>query len=91
MKFNYVTCKKCGWVHFQVSRDAAQQEVDAFNIYFKSLSKKDQNDFYGGEGSSLDQYLRCFVCGNSYKNFRKSKYSDCGDGHTCQPIIDRKE
>ena len=85
-----VTCNKCGWVWFQVSREHAVKQVAEFNIYFESLSKQEQNDYYGGRGAVLERYESCW-CGNSYKNFRDSKPGDCPDGCTISPIIDRND
>ncbi len=85
-----VTCNKCGWVWMEVSRDHAENEVRKFNLYFDGLSKKEQDDYYGGNKSSIKHYDGCH-CGNSYKNFRDFKPGDCPDGCTISPIIDRNE
>lgn len=65
----YVKCVKCGWIHFVVSREKALNEVHEFNKYFNSLSKEQQEKFYGGQGSSLESYEKCMRCGNSHENF----------------------
>lgn len=85
-----VTCEKCGWVYMQVSRNHAESEVIEFNKYFDSLSKKDQDDLYGGKGSNIKSYEFCW-CSNNYKNFRDSKPNDCPYGCTISPIIDRND
>jgi hypothetical protein len=87
MNNNYVTCTKCGWVHFPVSRQHAEKEVTDFNAYFETLPKNLQDDFYAGKGAAITLYERCFHCGGSYKDFRLSKYGDCPDGCTIQPIL----
>lgn len=84
---NLKTCNKCGWVHFAVSRKHAEDEVTKFNEYFDTLSKKEQDEFYSGKGSSIRQYEHCMLCDGSYTNFRDSKYGDCPDGCTINPII----
>jgi hypothetical protein len=84
-----VTCLGCGWVHMEVSREYAEAEVKKFNEFFYSLSKEEQNDYYGGNASSVAHYEQCH-CGNSYKNFRDSEPGDCPNGCTIGPII-RKE
>lgn len=87
-----VTCNKCGWVHFQVSRNHAEAEYKRFNEYYDALSKQEQEDYYGGHGSSIKNYEHCHgICGGSYKNFRDSKEGDCPNGVTMNPIIDRDE
>lgn len=86
-----VTCKKCGWVAFQVSREYAEDQVKRFNEYFESLTKKEQKELYGGKGASLSFYERCIGCGGSYKNFRTFKKDDCPDGCTLNPVISRNE
>lgn len=82
-----VTCNKCGWVHFAVSREFAEKQVEEFNQYFDSLSVGDRNDFYGGKKSTIRSYEHCFFCDNTYKDFRPSKDGDCPLGCTIQPII----
>lgn len=84
-----VTCLKCGWVYFEVTRAYAEDEVKRFNEYFDSLPKEQQDEFYGGNKSSVKNYERCW-CGNDYKNFRLSKEGDCPTGCTQSPMI-RKE
>ena len=84
--FKTRTCNACGWVYFGVSREYAEDEVKRFNEYFNKLSKKDQEDFYGGHCSSIASYEGCW-CGNRYDNFRESKPDDCPNGVTMNPII----
>lgn len=79
-----VTCSKCGWVHFAVTRKRAEEEVAAFNAYFAALSPQQQQDYYGGTGSSLDRYEACW-CGST--QFQPSKPGDCPDGCTLNPVI----
>jgi len=85
-----VTCLKCGWVYFEVTRGYAQDEVKRFNEYFEALSKEKQDDYYGGKGSNIKQYEYCW-CGSTYKNFRDSKKGDCPNGVTMSPMICRNE
>lgn len=89
MSYRYVTCKKCTWVSFEVSRKHAEAEVKKFNLYFNSLSKKEQKDNYGGKGAHISGYERCFLCGGSYKNFKRSLKKDIPIGSTIGPIIRR--
>jgi len=82
-----LTCKKCGWVHFGISREYAESEIKSFNQYFDSLSKEKQEQCYGGRKNSIEQYEHCFFCGNTYQDFRPAVKGDCPDGVTMQPII----
>lgn len=87
INYNERTCNKCGWVHFGVTREFAENEVKRFNDYFNTLTEDKQQKHYGGKCSSIAQYDRCFFCGNSYTNFRDFKEGDCPDGVTLGPII----
>ena len=82
-----VTCNKCGWVHFAISRTHAEREVEEFNKFYDTLSPELQQEYYGGKGSTITQYEHCFFCGNTFKDFRISKPGDCPVGCTIQPII----
>lgn len=85
------TCKKCGWVHFGISLADAKRAVKSFNDYYKSLSKKDQYEFYGLKKASLKHdYMTCDSCGGSHKNFRQFKPGDSPDGCTMGPIVVNK-
>lgn len=86
-----MTCTSCGWVHFGVKRSHAEAEVKKFNEYFATLTKKLQKEYYGGKGSSIEQYERCFSCGGSYNNMRESVAGDCPYGCTIQPIINSED
>lgn len=81
-----LTCKKCGWVYFGVSREHAEAEVKRFNEYFYKLSQKNRKRLYGNKPASIQLYEKCW-CGNDYTNFRPSRRGDCPDGCTISPII----
>lgn len=34
-----VKCNKCNWVHFQVTREYAEGEVEVFNTYYNTLTE----------------------------------------------------
>ena len=87
---NAVTCKKCKWVYFAVSREYAKFEVSKFNEYWETLSKEDRERAYGNCKANIKDYEFC-QCGNSYKNFRKAKSDDCSSGNTLSPIIQKKD
>lgn len=86
-----VTCNKCGWVHFEVSREYAQNEVQHFGEYFRTLTLERQEEYYGGRPGYIEDYEHCGLCNNSYKNFRDSVEGDCPDGSTQSPIINRND
>lgn len=89
--FDYVECKKCTYVHFQVSRKYAEEEVQRFNSYYDSLPSKAKKMFAGR--SSVKNYETCMLCGSSYRHFRPMKEERYKEiyGHTINPIIDRKD
>jgi len=79
-----VTCTKCGWVSFAVSKAFAENEVKKFNTYFDSLPKREQIKYYGGDGASIDEYT-CMRCGGN--EFRPAKTDDYPVGCTLSPVI----
>ena len=84
------TCNRCGWVHFAVTREFAKTEAAKFMTYYAELSEQEQKDFYGENTtykSVLSRYERCFFCGQTDGDFRKSKDKDCPRGCTIQPTI----
>lgn len=44
----YFCCKNCGWIHFGMSRENCELEVQNFNDYFNTLSDEDKLKYYGG-------------------------------------------
>lgn len=84
-----VTCEKCGWVHFQMSKQECHDSVDSFNKFYETLSPVERGNY--GRKSSIDIYTKCHRCGNDYKNFRDTLPDDCPDGCTIGPIMDRNE
>lgn len=81
------TCLKCGWVHFGVTREDAEANVESFNRYYDRLPSEEQEQWYGGHCSTIEQYEKCFCCGGDWKNFRDEVEGDCPIGCTIQPII----
>ncbi len=90
LRFKEVTCNNCGWVHFQVSRRYAEEEVRKFNDYFYKQTPEVQGHF-GGKPSSVSHYEKCKRCGGDYKNFRDGVEGDSPIGCTLNPVINRKE
>lgn len=84
---NEYQCNKCGWVHFGVTREEAEAQVNEFNTYFDSLSWDQQLDNYGGKRSAISSYEHCFACGNVYTDFRPAVHEAAPIGCTLGPII----
>ena len=82
---NQRTCNNCGWVHFGVTRQSAEDSVAMFNAFYEASTPEVQAMY--GSPSHIRHYLWCNVCGNSHVNFRDAKPGDCPDGCTISPII----
>lgn len=70
---DYVTCKKCGWIHKAYSREHAEREVAQFNKAFDKMPPEHQ-EMYGNRHASVDHYLGCLACGSM--DFRPTKMED---------------
>lgn len=79
-----VECVYCGWHHFAVSMEYAQQEIKRFNSYFDSLTHEEQQYYYGGKPSSLNSYTHCNYCGRKASMKPATKTLN---GPTIGPII----
>lgn len=77
-----VTCTRCSWVSFAVTKAHAENEVKKFNEYYHTLSERDQQSYRGP--SSLDTYT-CQVCGST--TFRLSTAEEIPYGSTISPVI----
>lgn len=82
------TCNKCGWVHFGVSIEKAEHEVKRFNEMYYELTQAEKQRYYGNKPATMESYEKCFLCGNSYKDFREAKEDDCPMGCTLGPILE---
>jgi hypothetical protein len=58
-----VQCKHCGWQHFAITREQAEEQINEYNRYFNRLSKKQQIEQYGGSYSTIHDYEHCNRCG----------------------------
>lgn len=86
IKRTLITCNKCGWVHFPVTREHAEAEVKKFNEYYEAQDQETKDSF-GGRPSSVERdYDRCFFCGPG-ATFRLFEEGDCPDGCTIQGAI----
>jgi len=84
---DYVTCKKCGWIHKAYSREHAQREVDRFNEAFDKMSPAHQ-EMYGNHKASVTHYIGCLACGS--EELRPAKMEDWpgyGSGEQCAITI----
>ena len=80
-----VSCDNCYWVHFQVSREYAVNQVAEFNAH---LSEQDRLT----RTSTVEEgYLSCKRCGGSYKHFHDSFDHEVSFGSTINPVLDRNE
>ena len=70
---DYVTCKKCGWIHKAYSREHAQREVDQFNAAYDKMPPEHQ-EMYGNHHATIDHYIGCMACGS--EEFRPTKMED---------------
>lgn len=104
MSEQYVTCKRCGWVHFAYSRQRAAEEVARFNTYFDSLPYEKQKEYYGGikfvdgvmtygepQKATIGRYESCGQCRGHYRDFRDALDEDCPRGCTVSPILHYNE
>ena len=82
-----VPATAAGGVHFAMSRERAQSDVDQFNAYYEALSPKKREEYYGSKPASIATYERCFFCGQTDGDFRPYQDGDCPMGCTIQPVI----
>lgn len=68
-KRRLVKCNKCDWVHLARTRKDVLAEIVDFNVYFDSLTRKEQQAMYGGKRHSIKNYENCSRCGNRYTDF----------------------
>lgn len=81
------TCNECGRVHMGITMEHAKREIETFYLMCEELTITEKERYYGEYDVSLDNFTRCFNCGNDYKNFRPSIDSDCEAGVTLTPIV----
>ena len=81
-----VTCKQCGRVFMGVTLEYAQTAVKEFNDFIDGASDL-VKEMYDNHRASIDSYLECFCCGNTYENFRDAVEGDCPRGCTMSPIL----
>lgn len=86
--YNERTCNKCGWVHFGISIESAEEEVRRFNKMYEELTPGEKERYYGSRGASMEAYEKCCRCGNTYKDFHESEEGDCPRGCTIGPILE---
>lgn len=86
----HVTCNKCGWCYFEVSRDHVKKWVDEWQVLFDT-KPKEWLAMYGitDKPPSTEPYYAC-GCGNSYKQFHDSLPAEVPRGSTISPILGRE-
>ena len=83
-------CLKCGWLHFGMTPEQVENEVNRFNAYFDDLDPLLQEDYYGGQRSTIERYKHCFNCGSDHTKVvacTKKDTMTVPDGCTIQPIM----
>ena len=95
-----VTCNSCGWVHMAIPREDAKRKTKEFAEYWNKAPIEIKLSFsaWGTKPEDLPEkydepehfgnYLNCFHCGNSYRDFRVAKEGDAPIGCTLQSILD---
>lgn len=90
----YYTCKNCGYVHFVVTASYVYTWMREW-VEFWIKSNFETRENYGMQKGppTPDSYCKCFYCGNSYKNFKKTpkKKLIALYGSTIQPILHKDE
>jgi hypothetical protein len=66
--------------------DHVLNQIDTSNAFYHSASSAAQQS-YGNKPSSIEDYLKCFRCGNSYMDF-EAGFGDAPSGSTIQSILD---
>lgn len=84
----YVKCKKCNWVSFAITKQKALEEIAQFNQFYYTLTKKEQNNYYGGTPSSEKTYT-CLRCNN--RDFNVALPEEIPFGSTINPVIYEKK
>ena len=81
---NVVTCLKCAWVSFAVSKAQAQAEIKQFNEYYDTLPKSKQELYYRNTKPTPFNYT-CLKCGGA--EFRPTTDGEVPNGCTLNPVI----
>lgn len=87
---HYLTCGLCGWVHFPISREYAEQIVKDQNNFIEADGRpEDQRPYHYFQRATIEFYEHCHNprCHAHYTEMKPSKPEDCPTGVTLQPII----
>ncbi len=89
----YVTCKDCGWVHFEVSLEYAKNWENEWIGHFEDMDVHARDSFgLVDEPPKIeDTLMNCQRCRASYKNFRDTLPEELPLGSTINPILSRDE
>lgn len=94
MSNELLTCRRCGWSFFKVSKEYMLREIKSF-LDFYNNEPDDIKEHYGKQTpeTMLDTYTKCMLCGGSHKNMRAydMKTDNNLDGHTISPMLDPNE
>ena len=83
-KVTEITCLNCGWVHFALTEEQAQEQVDNFNKWYDAQDEA-THALYKNEGASIGNYVGCRLCHTN--SFRLAEEGDCPIGCTLSPVI----
>lgn len=81
---NLVTCVKCGWVSYPLTRDEAEKAVLQFNEWFEK-QPPETKEMFGNKPSTLNNY-QCQCGGTTFREYDASKDADIS-GKTINPVI----
>lgn len=90
---DYVICKKCSWVHFEVDNDHISHWKVTWDKFWPTLDQSGRESYGLPDGPPTpESYYQCFRCGGDYKNMRELTEADKFlDGNTIQPILRRDQ
>lgn len=92
MKNDLVKCKKCGWVSFEITEEAAKNERAKLIEHIKNACEEER-EYWNRDGGVDPDYTKeysCLVCGNGtdFEEFKPEEHPDFY-GHTINPIYIR--
>ncbi len=88
-EITHVVCSHCGWVHFSVSLAYAEEQIQAFDRYYQTLSQQAQSEYYGNKKATLKEYTDCNLCGQSGLTARLATQKEINQvaGCTLGPLV----
>ena len=90
MNFHHVKCKKCKYIHFELSKAQAKEYVHNFNVYYSTLPSNKQMEYYDGKSITIEDFKTCKNCGENYNNFVKARAKEIKNNMTIHPILKKE-